>query len=81
MVGKPPFAQDNACSTLKLLPQPHLLGKRAGIQPYRRARASWKADLCSVKPCSVKGRAVSQVEDPFSFDSATAFWSLSGSCV
>ena len=56
-----------ACSTEKGAPQAHFVGSLSGIQPYRRARASWNAPLCREKPCSVSGRAVSQVEDPFSF--------------
>ena len=43
------------------------VGSLSSIQPYRRARATWNAPLCWEKPCSVSGRAVSQVEDPFSF--------------
>ena len=45
-----------------------------------RARASWKADLCSVKLCSVRGRTASQVEAPFTLAKSTAFWSLSSNC-
>ena len=38
---KLPFAQESACSTLKVLPHSHLEGRRDhGVQPYRRARAS-----------------------------------------
>ena len=61
------MAQDMACSMEKGAPQAHFVGSLSGIQPYRKARASWNAPLCTEKPCSVSGRAVSQVEDPFSF--------------
>ena len=49
----------------------HFDGSLSGVQPYRRARASWKAPLCRVKPYSVSGKAVSgkavsQEEEPFS---------------
>ena len=44
----------------------HFDGNLSGVQPYRRARASWKAPLCRVKPYSVSGKAVSQEEEPFS---------------
>ena len=78
MDGKPPLAHESACSTLKFLPQSHLDGRFDGDHPYRRAIASWKAALCSEKPCSLRGRAVSQVEAPFSLASSTAFCSWSG---
>ena len=58
----------------------HFERRRDGVQPYRRVRASWKADLCSVKSCCMRDRTVSQVEAPFTFAKSTAFWSLSGSC-
>ena len=64
--GKPPLAQDRACSTEKEAPQAHFDCSLSGVQPYRRARASWKAPLCRVKPYSVSGKAVSQEEEPFS---------------
>ena len=66
MDGKPPLAQDRACSTEREAPQTHFGGSLSGVQPYRRVRASWKAPLCSAKPCSVSGMTVSQVEDPLS---------------
>ena len=50
IVGSPPLAHESACSTVKLLPQSHLEGSLDGVQPYRRAKASWKADLCKAKP-------------------------------
>ena len=56
--GKPPLAQDRACSTEKVEPQAHLTGNLSGVQPYRNARASWKAPLCNAKPCSESGGAV-----------------------
>ena len=69
--GKPPLAQDRACSTEKVEPQAHLAGNLSGVQPYRSARASWKAPLCNAKPCSESGRTVSQVDEPFSLASFT----------
>ena len=63
--GKPPLAQDRACSTEKEAPQAHFDGSLSGVQPYRRARASWKVPLCRVKPYSVSGKAVSQEEESF----------------
>jgi len=41
---------------------------KGGSQPYRRHRASRKAPLCKQKPWSVKGRAVTQLQEPFSED-------------
>ena len=78
MEGKPPLAHESACSTVKLLPQSHLDGRFEGDHPYRRAMASWKAALCSEKPCSLRGRAVSQVEAPFSLARSTAFCCCAG---
>ena len=76
--GKPPLAQDKACSTEKKAPQTHFEGSLFGVQPYRSARASWNAPLCRAKPCSERGRTVSQVEDPFSLASFTDLCRLSG---
>ena len=56
MDGKPPLAHDRACSTEREAPQTHFDGSLSGVQPYCRARASWKA------PCSVSGMTVSQVQ-------------------
>ena len=72
-VGKPPFLQDRACSTVKVLSQSHFEGRLDGVHPYLRARASWKAALCSVNPWSLRGRTVSQVEAPFSLACTTVF--------
>ena len=76
--GKPPLAHDKACSTEKEAPQAHFDGCLSGVQPYCSARASWKAPLCSAKLCSVSGKTVSQVEDPFSLASFTDLCRLSG---
>ena len=76
--GNPPLAQDRACSTENLLPQAHFGGISDGVQPYLRARASWKAPLWRVNPCSIRGRAVSQVDDPFSFARSTDLRNGSG---
>ena len=43
--GNPPLAHDKACSTGNLLPQVHIDGISDGVQPYLRAKASWKAPL------------------------------------
>ena len=72
------FAQERACSTVIPFPQSHLLGSFGGVQPYRKAMASWNADLCKVKPWSVSGRTVSQVEAPFPLARSTALCSESG---
>lgn len=49
------FAQKSTCSTLNLLLHSHLEGScsRDGVQPYSRARASQKVDLCIARLCSV----------------------------
>ena len=66
MEGNPPLAHERACSTANFLPHAHVVGILGGVQPYRRAMASWKAPLCKVKPCSCSGTAVSHTEAPFS---------------
>ena len=71
--GKPSLAHESAWS--KFLPHSHLDGKFEGGYPYLRAMASWKAALCSAKLCSLSGRAVSQVDAPFSLAISTAFCS------
>ena len=76
--GKPPFAQERACSTEEEEPQAHLVGSLSGVQPYRNARASWKAPLCSAKPCSERGRTVSHVDEPFLLAKLTALCRLAG---
>ena len=78
MQGKPPLAHESVCSTVKQLPHLHLSGRFEGDHSYRRAMASWKAALCSEKPCSLRGRTVSQVEAPFSLAKPTAFCSWAG---
>ena len=78
IVGKPPLAQESACSTVKLLPHSHFRGCLDGVQPYRRASASWKGDVCKEKPWSLRGRTVSQVEAPFSLARSIALCSWSG---
>ena len=78
MDGNPPFAQDSACSTERLFPQAHFDGISEGAQLYLRASASWKAPLWRAKPCSARGRAVNQVEDPFSVAKSAALRSETG---
>ena len=75
MEGNPPLAHESTWSTVLLLPQSHLDGRFEGGHPYRKAIASWKAALCSAKPCSLRGRAVSQVDAPFSWAKSTALCS------
>ena len=62
--GKPPRRQESMCSTVKWAPYAQLLGVLEGDHPYLRARASTKAPLWREKPCSSRGRAVSQLEEP-----------------
>ena len=50
-----------------------------GGQPYLRASASRKALLCKVKPNSVSGRDVNQLEAPFSVTRSTALRRVSSS--
>ena len=75
--GSLSLAHESACSTVKLLPQSHFDGSLDGGQPYCRANASRKADLCREKPCSVRGRTVSHVQAPFSFARSAALCSCS----
>ena len=63
MEGNPPRGQESTCSTVKLAPHSQLEGVRGGAHPYLKARASTKAPLCKTKPCSSKGREVSQLEE------------------
>ena len=72
--GNPPLEQERACSTEKEAPQTQCEGVRAGSQPYLRHRASTKAPLCKQKPCSLMGRVVSQLEEPFSLARVIARW-------
>ena len=62
--GKPPWGHKNACSTEleKFMPQTQCVGVPGGGQPYWRERASTKAPLCRLKPNSVIGSDVSQLE-------------------
>ena len=76
--GKPPLVQDRVRSTERVDPQSHLAGSLSGFQPYRSAKASWKAPLCNAKLCSKSGRMVSQVDEPFSLASFTDLCRLAG---
>ena len=71
MEGKPPHGHPKACSTVNRFPQTQLDGNKGGRQPYLRHKASLKAPLCNAKPCSVKGKAVNQLEEPDSPDNKT----------
>ena len=62
----PPCEQERACSTVKAWPHTHEAGRRGGVQQYRRWRASLNSLFESENPKSAKGRAVSQVDAPFS---------------
>ena len=68
----PPCEQERACSTVKAWPQTHEAGRRGGVQQYRRWRASLNSLFESENPKSAKGRAVSQVDAPFSSAAITA---------
>ena len=74
MEGNPARGQESTCSTMKLAPHSQLEGVREGTHPYLKARASTKAPLWRTKPCSSKGREVSQLEEPFSRARYMAFW-------
>ena len=50
IMGKPPFAHERACSTDIPFPHSHLYGSLGGVQSYRKAKASWKPDLCRANP-------------------------------
>ena len=69
--GRPPRGQLKACSTVKGSLQTQLDGNKGGRQPYLRHKASLKAPSCKTKPCSDKGRAVNQLEEPISTDKLT----------
>ena len=74
MEGNPPRWQESTCSTVKLAPHSQLEGVREGIHPYLKARASTKAPSWRTKPCSSKGREISQLEEPLSRARSMAFW-------
>ena len=68
--GKSSFGQDMACSTENCEPQSQWMGVRDGIHPYHKHRASRNVLLCRVNPNSAIGRAVSQLDTPFSWASS-----------
>ena len=74
MEGNPPRGQERTCSTMKLAPHSQLEGVRVVTHPYLKARVSTKAPLWRTKPCSSKGREVSQLEEPLSHARSMAFW-------
>ena len=76
--GNPPREQLRACSTENCLPHTQLDGRIGGCHPYLRQRASLKAPLCSAKPCSVIGRAESQLDAPFSPELSIDLWRFLG---
>ena len=64
--GKSPLLQERACPTEKEDPHSQFVGDLDGVHPYRKARASEKAPLWRLKPCSSMGSVVNQLEAPFS---------------
>ena len=52
----------------------HSYSVRSGCHPYLRHNASRKAPLCNVNPNSAMGRAVSQLDAPFSWARAMDLW-------
>lgn len=60
-----------ACSTVNRFSQIQLDGNKGGHQPHLRHKASLKAPLRNEKPCSVKDKAVNQLEEPGSSDNKT----------
>ena len=56
------------------MPQSQLTGVRSGCHPYLRHNASRMAPLCNVNPNSAMGRAVSQLDAPFSWARAMDLW-------
>ena len=80
--GSPPFGQDSTWSMEKEEPQAQSDGALRGIQPYsvKQVLALRKADLCKANPCSCMGKAVNQLEAPFTEAKSTAHckdWSKS----
>ena len=55
---------------VKCFPQTQLAGRSGGRHPYLRHRASLNAPLHRAKLCSAIGRAESQLEVPFSFETS-----------
>ena len=70
--GNPPLGQERACCTEKEWPQTQFVGICNGGQPYQRAMASRNAVLWSANPYSSSGKAVSQLEAPFSLARSVA---------
>ena len=64
---------------VRCFPHTQFAGKSGGCHPYLRHRASLKAPLCRAKPCSAMGRADSQLDAPFSFETSSALFILIGS--
>ena len=56
------------------MPQSQLTGVRAGCHPYLRHNASQMAPLRKVNTNSAVGRAVSQLDPPFSRAKAMDLW-------
>ena len=79
MEGKSPFGHESVCSTENFTPQAQLEGVLSGSQLYQRARASWKAPLCTTNPNSWIGREVSQLKAPLSWARSMECWNEIGS--
>ena len=76
--GKTPQGQLKACSLVRSTPQTQFVGRSGGRHPYLRHIASLNAPLCRANPCSAMGRAESQLEAPFSFETSSALCILLG---
>ncbi len=82
--GESTFRASHEHAPLRKISHMHFDGMFAGIQPYLSARA---APLWSVKPCmlSTNGRAVSQVDAPFSFKIQCSYllliWKVLMTCI
>ena len=79
-IGRPPWGQLSAWSISRGLPQTHVVGNAGTGQPYRRQRASRNAPFGRANPWSAIGRAVSQLEAPFSLATSLACCICSGRC-
>ena len=77
--GEPSLLQERACSVVKGLPHTHSTGMSLGIQPCWRAKASQRAPLCRVKPCSRIRRELNHEEATFSCANSTAWLRSLGS--
>ena len=78
-MGKPPLAQERACSMEELELQEQWVGVFCGCQQLRSAMASQNnAPLCRKRLNSSSGSDVSQLEAPLSCDRSMALCSAAG---